>query len=978
MQREQRQERHRCNTASASAHTTAPSDPVGLPHGFLPLLLLPVLVLLIAAQGAWAFSFGDRVTVVNAPKNVRSSPDSTSDANIVRTFTSNGAAGTIIGGPTVATGSTWYQVNFDTDPDGWIIQSGLALAAAPDLVISSISTQPTSGKPGDAIVVTVTVTNNGPGSAAASTTRIRLAASTTITTNDPLLDTFTAGALSSGQSLSYTRSVTIPSGHAAGQFYMGATANADGALSESNGNNNQNTTPFTVTGNGTGQLTVNGHALSTNQARWVNFVGTDVLPDLPGTATNKVTVASRSSWWSLKEGIFSIGNPHAFSNCHTASGDVRWDSQPLNVCDAGQPWQVGLAGVQVPDHSDQSVLDAINVLWPGRAATDVLAEAAYLAGFDPGAGTGAAIVASTGYLRRSWLLRHPVVGTYLEEPVITAECINASISWCYGTGWPETQAFAPTRQAALQSVSDLAGIFASFLGGSAPVVTQQPSNQTVTAGQTAIFSAAASGSPAPTVQWQASTDSGSTFSSIAGATLATYSFVASATQNSYRYRAVFTNSAGTATTSAAILSVPSSGFFLSFPLHYNGWTAYTANITTVFDHAMTARYSPGGGVAAYSGESGTIQDPNETPVDFGNGLLYSFKKANGAPFVVNGNYVGTAKTGSTTLNYDGHPGYDYPVPSGTDVFAAADGEVVVADASNSTASGNYIRIQHGTSGYQSQYLHLSQVLVSLGDLISRGQLIGKSGNTAGPGNSVSPHLHFEVKQGTGGNAISVDPYGWEGNGADPYALAVNVNLWTMTGGRPPAPNLTAPSDGVTLADTLTPTFQWSAVSGADAGYRIAIATSPAALPTDPDSSTCSGTCVVNTTTNAGVTSYTPGSDVLSATTYYWTVHARSSQAGGVWSGSFHFTLISGPLPSPTPTPTATPTATPTSTVTRTPTPTVTRTNTSSGVTATPTPTATPTVTRTNTSFRSDRHTNANRHPNMYDWHNRLSTRHRFA
>src|SRR6266511_35983 len=103
-------------------------------------------------------------------------------------------------------------------------------------------------------------------------------------------------------------------------------------------------------------------------------------------------------------------------------------------------------------------------------------------------------------------------------------------------------------------------------------------------------------------------------------------------------------------------------------------------------------------------------DLNEIPYpDFGHGSLKSFKKADHSAFHVNGNYVGTQLTGPTTLNYDGHPGYDHPVPIGTDVFAAADAEVAAANSSNPAGSGNYVRIQHGNSGYQSQYLHLSQV-----------------------------------------------------------------------------------------------------------------------------------------------------------------------------------------------------------------------------------------------------------------------------
>ena len=72
----------------------------------------------------------------------------------------------------------------------------------------------------------------------------------------------------------------------------------------------------------------------------------------------------------------------------------------------------------------------------------------------------------------------------------------------------------------------------------APVITLQPVSQTVVAGATASFTATASGSPTPTVQWQLSTDGGVTFSDISGATADTYSFTAAAGQNSDEYRAV--------------------------------------------------------------------------------------------------------------------------------------------------------------------------------------------------------------------------------------------------------------------------------------------------------------------------------------------------------------------------------------------------------------------------------------------------------
>ncbi len=91
-------------------------------------------------------------------------------------------------------------------------------------------------------------------------------------------------------------------------------------------------------------------------------------------------------------------------------------------------------------------------------------------------------------------------------------------------------------------------------GTTAPVVTTQPSNLAVTAGQTATFIAEASGNPTPTVQWQVSSD-GSNWNNIGGATSTTYSFTAQAGENLKQYRAVFTNSAGSATTTAVTLTV---------------------------------------------------------------------------------------------------------------------------------------------------------------------------------------------------------------------------------------------------------------------------------------------------------------------------------------------------------------------------------------------------------------------------------------
>src|SRR5262249_38729867 len=80
----------------------------------------------------------------------------------------------------------------------------------------------------------------------------------------------------------------------------------------------------------------------------------------------------------------------------------------------------------------------------------------------------------------------------------------------------------------------------------APSVTQTPTGTTVNAGSMASFTAAASGTPAPAVLWDVSTDGGSTWNPASGTNnQPTYTIAATtAGMNGDEYKAVFTNSAG--------------------------------------------------------------------------------------------------------------------------------------------------------------------------------------------------------------------------------------------------------------------------------------------------------------------------------------------------------------------------------------------------------------------------------------------------
>ncbi len=95
-----------------------------------------------------------------------------------------------------------------------------------------------------------------------------------------------------------------------------------------------------------------------------------------------------------------------------------------------------------------------------------------------------------------------------------------------------------------------------------------------------------------------------------------------------------------------------------------------------------------------------------------------------------------------------HAGLDFSAPTGTPIYATADGEVQIAGF-NTDGYGNKVVINHGY-GFQTLYAHMVRVIARVGQSIKRGEVIGYVGST---GKSTGPHLHYEViKRGT-----KVDP-----------------------------------------------------------------------------------------------------------------------------------------------------------------------------------------------------------------------------
>ena len=134
----------------------------------------------------------------------------------------------------------------------------------------------------------------------------------------------------------------------------------------------------------------------------------------------------------------------------------------------------------------------------------------------------------------------------------------------------------------------------------------------------------------------------------------------------------------------------------------------------------------------------TLMIPSSRPIDVAVGSGFGFRAD---PF-----------TGRGAL----HTGLDFPSPIGTEIHAAAAG--VVRTAEMHPEYGLMLEIDHG-NGLMTRYGHTSKILVKVGDLVKRGQVVADVGTT---GRSTGPHLHFEVLV----DGMPQDPQrSWPGRGA---------------------------------------------------------------------------------------------------------------------------------------------------------------------------------------------------------------------
>ena len=86
-----------------------------------------------------------------------------------------------------------------------------------------------------------------------------------------------------------------------------------------------------------------------------------------------------------------------------------------------------------------------------------------------------------------------------------------------------------------------------------------------------------------------------------------------------------------------------------------------------------------------------------------------------------------------------HTGMDFSCDPGTPVYATGDGTVILVE-SDFYGYGNHIEVDHGF-GYVSRYSHLSDMYAYVGQKVTRGDCLARSGRS---GRVTGPHLHYEV------------------------------------------------------------------------------------------------------------------------------------------------------------------------------------------------------------------------------------------
>ncbi|MFN7930654.1 MAG: choice-of-anchor Q domain-containing protein [Blastocatellia bacterium] len=295
----------------------------------------------------------------------------------------------------------------------------------------------------------------------------------------------------------------------------------------------------------------------------------------------------------------------------------------------------------------------------------------------------------------------------------------------------------------------------------APVMTTQPTNQSVALNGTATFTAAASGTPAPTVKWQVSTDGGANYTDLSGQTSTTLTLSnVTAGMNGNRYRAVFANSCITINSNAATLTIG------------------CVSSLTVNNTGDGSDATPGNGVCETATGNGVCT------------LRAALQEANAlttcTPFTINFGVTGTIPL-SSNLPVIAHPNLTITGPGANQltVDGASSYQPFIIGGGNYAVTLSGLKVANGRANGGAGLLNLSTGTVNVNNLSFEGNQVTNS--TGGGGirhDSSSGTLNVTGSTFRNNSAIPTGGGGTAGGGISNASTGtVNVTNCTFNGNR---------------------------------------------------------------------------------------------------------------------------------------------------------------------------------------------------
>ena len=393
-----------------------------------------------------------------------------------------------------------------------------------------------------------------------------------------------------GSSFAGLRTLQITTSRISGNSANNGTFGSGGGVSEG-GNANKTIDHSVITTNsagnqgggvfnGSGALTLNFNVIVDNTAT--------AVPASSGLRNNTGAISADNNWWGCNQGP-------TVSPCNTASG-------PLG---GGIAAWLQLHHTATPNTIQVNQSTTLQADFFTNNVSTVIPPAD--------------LVALNG---RAVVFNNAVLGTISgADPTINAGKANATFT-----------AGAIGGNGSADATVDHETQTASILIGEPASVATNPTDQTVCDGGTATFTASGSGVPAPTVQWQVST--GGPFTDIPGATSTTLMFTATTADNGNQYRAVFTNAGGTATTTAATLTVNTAPVVTTNPVNTTVCDGATATFTAAATSSPAAtvqwQVSSGGPFTNIPGATSTTLMFTATTADNGKQYRAVFTNACGS------------------------------------------------------------------------------------------------------------------------------------------------------------------------------------------------------------------------------------------------------------------------------------------------------------------------------------------------------------